>query len=114
MRRRRPAAGFGLVEVMVAVLLLSVVALSLTSTLLHVQHMLGTSARWMQAVQLAAAGMEQLRAGHPLTAVDPATGFARSAQVTALGHAGLRRLEVTVSWTDRVRQTYALQTIARP
>jgi prepilin-type N-terminal cleavage/methylation domain-containing protein len=93
--------GFTLIEVLVAVLLLSMMALSLTRTLMVSQRARATSERWTQAAQLAAEGIEQLRAGHPLGPIRVPGEFSRRAEVAAWnGHAGLVRLVVTVSWHD--------------
>jgi prepilin-type N-terminal cleavage/methylation domain-containing protein len=106
--------GFTLIEVMIALTLLSVVALSLSTTLISTHRALTASGKRMQATQLAAEAMEQLRAGQMPEGVHFAEGFDRSAQATVLdGQAGLRRLEVTVSWNDGDAHTLQLVTLAR-
>lgn len=100
-----------------AVLLLSVIALGLTDTLIAAQRARVVSAHWMQATELAAEGIEQLRAGRQLAAVRGAFGFERSGSAGLWhGHAGLYRLEVTVSWKDSQDsqpRTFRLVTLAR-
>ena len=114
MSTRRPAAGFSLVEVMVATLLLSAVALALTQTLVNALQMRARSERWMQAIFLAAEGMEQLRAGSPPLPVAPNSGFERSGTASPWGnHPGVQRLEVTVSWNDGDPQTFQLTSLAQ-
>lgn len=103
--------GFTLIEVMIALTLLSVVALSLSTTLISTHRALTASGKRMQATQLAAEAMEQLRAGQMPEGVHFAEGFDRSAQATVW--AGLRRLEVTVSWNDGDAHTLRLVTLAR-
>jgi len=106
--------GFTLVEVLVAVLLLSSMALTLTQTLIASERARATSERWTQAAQLAAEGIEQLRAGHPLTAIRIPGAFERHATVTPWsGHAGLVELAVTVSWNDGAPHDLQLHTLER-
>ena len=108
----RSARGVTLIEVIVAVALLAIIALGLTTTLISAQQTLRVSEQWMRATQLAAEGLEQSRAGHSLTAVPD--GFTRSVLVTPWNnHAGLRRLEVTVSWDDGAPHSLQLTTLAR-
>jgi prepilin-type N-terminal cleavage/methylation domain-containing protein len=110
----RGRGGFTLVEVIVAVALLSVVALGLATTLIGAQQGRAATEKWMQATQLAAAGMEQLRAGHVLGPLEAPGDFDRSASVTPWSdHPGLYRLEVTVSWNDGIGHRVQLTTLAR-
>jgi prepilin-type N-terminal cleavage/methylation domain-containing protein len=107
--------GFSLVELLIALALLSAVALGLSTTLITTHRALTASGKRMQAVQLAAEGLEQLRAGQLPGGERLAGDFERSASVTPWGgHAGLRRLEVTVSWNDGDTHTLQLVTLARP
>jgi prepilin-type N-terminal cleavage/methylation domain-containing protein len=106
--------GFTLVEVMVAVCLLSAVALAVTTTLVSAQRGRARSERSMQATQLAVAGIEQLRAGQTLETASVPPGFDRSASVVPwAGHPGLYRLEVSVSWNDGALHTFRLTTLGR-
>lgn len=113
--RRTPAAhGFTLIELMIALVLLSAAALGLGSTLLGTQHAFAVSRRWVRAAQLAADGLEQLRAGQPPGPVHDAAEFTRAVAVTPWsGHVGLQRLEVTVTWNDGEPHTVRLVTLAR-
>jgi len=105
---------FTLVEVMVAVALLSVVALGMTTTLVGAQRARARSEQWMQATVAAVDGLEQLRAGHALGPLRDPGRFERSASVSTWnGHPGLYRLEVTVSWDDGTPQRFRLTTLAR-
>lgn len=106
--------GFTLVELMVALVLLSVAALGLTTTLISTHRALRVSQKWMEATQLAIEGIEQLRAGQ-VPASAPSTGaFARSAVIVPWdGHFGLQQLEVTVSWNDGEQHRFQLVTLAR-
>jgi prepilin-type N-terminal cleavage/methylation domain-containing protein len=112
--RARPVRqGFTLVEVMVAVLLLSMIALALTQTLVSAQRAHGVSEEWMQATQLAAEGIEQFRAGNALTPLAAAGCFERSGTIALWDdHPGLYRLEVTVSWNNG-QSHFQLITLAR-
>ncbi len=106
--------GFTLIEVIVAVLLLSVIALALTTTLISTQRALVASKKRMEATQLAADGLERLRTGQPLDALPSAGGFDRSGSDAPWnGHQGLHRLEVTVSWNDGGPQDVHLATLVR-
>jgi type II secretory pathway pseudopilin PulG len=113
-QRRRTSAAFSLVEVMVATLLLSTIALALTQTLVSALRTRARNELWMQATQLAAEGIEQLRAGHTLRPLPAGTGFERSGTTAPWdGHPSVRRLEVTVSWNDGEPQRFQLTTLAR-
>ncbi len=109
---QRSITGFTLVEVMVAVVLLSVVALGLTATLISTQRALAVSEKWMRATQFAAEGIEQSRAGQSLSVVPD--GFARSVRIAPWnGHVGVLRLEVTVAWNDGGARSLQLTTLVR-
>jgi prepilin-type N-terminal cleavage/methylation domain-containing protein len=106
--------GFTLIELLVAVTLLSGVALALSTTLITTHRLLAASGKRMQAAQLAAEALEQLRAGQVPRAGRLAGDFERSTLVTPWGgHPVLRRLEVTVSWNDGDTHTLQLVTLAR-
>ena len=112
MSRFKSAAGFSLVEMMVATLLLSSVALAVTQTLISSLQARARSEQWMHATELAAEGIEQLRAAQALSPLAPSAGFERSGSVvTWNGHAGVQRIEVTISWNDGERRTYQLTTL---
>ena len=99
---------------MVATAMLSAIALALTQTLVGALHARARNERWMQATQLAAAGIEQLRAGHALGPVDASTGFDRTGSATPWsGHLGVLRLDVTVAWNDGEPHSFQLSTLAR-
>jgi prepilin-type N-terminal cleavage/methylation domain-containing protein len=109
----RDPSGFTLIEVLMAVLLLSLMALTLTQTLIASQRACAVSERWAQAAQLAAEGIEQLRAGHTPGPARVPGGFDRRAEVTPWnGHHGLFRLVVTVSWNDGAAHDFQLTTLA--
>jgi prepilin-type N-terminal cleavage/methylation domain-containing protein len=106
--------GFTLIELLVALALLSAVALGLSTTLITTHRALTASGKWMQAAQLAAEGLEQLRAGQIPGSGPLAGDFERSASMMPWdGHPGLSRLEVTVSWNDGDTHTLRLVTLAR-
>ena len=113
-RPSSPGRGFTLVEMMVAVALLSTIALGLTMTLVSAQRARARSEQWMQAPVVAVEGLEQLRAGHALGPLRASGSFQRSGSVTAWpGHAGVYRIEVTVSWDDGTARRFQLTTLAR-
>lgn len=108
------ARAFTLVEVMVAVFLLSVTALGVAATMVSAQHGRGVSERSLRATQLAIEGIEQLRAGQALDNRGLPSGFDRSGTVTAWeNHPGLARLEVSVSWSDDRPRTFELVTLVQ-
>jgi prepilin-type N-terminal cleavage/methylation domain-containing protein len=112
-RPRQTPAGFSLVEVMVATVLLSAVALAVTQILVRSMEVRAQSERSMQAIQLAVEGLEQLRAGHTLRSLPASAGFKRSANTAAWSvHPGVQRLEVTVSWDDGKSHSFRLTTLA--
>lgn len=108
------AYGFTLIEVLVAVLLLSMMALALSRTLIASQRARTSSERWTQAAQLAAEGIEQLRTGEAVGPVGIPGDFGRRAEVAAWnGHDNLVQLTVTVSWNDGTAHDFQLSTLAR-
>ena len=114
MARLTSQSAFTLVEVVVAILLLSAIALALTNTLVSAQHARSVSERWLQATQLAAEGIEQLRAGNSVGPVSVDSGFARSGSASPwAGHSGVYRLDVRVSWNDGRPQDLQLSTLVR-
>lgn len=111
---RRSAAGFTLIEVLVAVGLLSIIALALAQTLVTSMRSAMASGRWIRATQLAAEGMERLRAGDAATTVAALGEFERQATVAAWSSdPRLRRLEVNVTWNDGESHVVRLISLAR-
>lgn len=113
MTRAGAEAGLTLIEVLVALLLLSTAALGLTSALVAAQRAQRSSARWVRAADLAADGVEQLRAGLPLAPVTGDGGFERTGRVVPdAGRPGVAQVEVTVHWYDGGARTYRVATVA--
>jgi len=105
------AAGFSLVEVLVALVLLSFASLAVTSTLLTAQRSQRVAVRWGEAVQLAAEGVEQLRAGQALMSLPAGGRFRRRGRVVAdAGRPGVATVEVEVAWEDDGAGEYRLAT----
>jgi type II secretory pathway pseudopilin PulG len=101
-----------LVEMLVAVSLLSMIALALTTTIVACQRARAVSERWMRAVSLAVEGVEQLRAGHSLTALPGELArFSRAGIVQAAEFPTLLRAQVSVSWNDGQSHTLHLSTL---
>ena len=114
MSTHRLPRGFTLIELMVALVLLAAAGLGLSTTLASTRNALSLSERQMQAVQLAAEGMEQLHAGHALGPIRVPGDFERAVLVTPWGdHPGLQRVQVTVSWNDGEGHTLNLMTLVR-
>jgi prepilin-type N-terminal cleavage/methylation domain-containing protein len=100
--------GFTLVEILVALVLLSVAAVGLGECLLVAQRAQIESGRWMRAVALAEEGLERARhSGCP--GAELVDGYARTC--VADGDATLTRLEVVVRWRG---QAIHLATWVRP
>lgn len=107
----RARTGFSLLEVIVALFLLSTASLAVTSTLVAAQRSQRTSERWLLAVQLAADGVEQLRAGLPLAPLPAAGGFERSGGLASEAtRPAVAEVEVTVRWDDDGPRAYRLAT----
>jgi type II secretory pathway component PulJ len=108
------ARGVTLVEVMLALLLTSTLALGLTQTLISAQRARERSGRRLRAVQLATAAMERLRAGQAPAGPDSVDGFTRAVSAAPwAAHPELSRVEVTVSWNDGSLQHIRLVTLMR-
>lgn len=110
----RDPGGAMLIELLVAVLLFSIGAAALAQTLIVSQQVRASSTRWLRATQLADERLERLRAGDRSEDWAPIGEFTRSWRAVAVdGAADLERIDVTVTWEDRGRQTVALSTLQR-
>jgi prepilin-type N-terminal cleavage/methylation domain-containing protein len=108
------ARGFTVIELLVAVAIFGVLAAGLAQTLIRAQQVRTSSARWMQATQLAEERLERLRAGDRTDDTGPIGAFMRSWQTQpALDQPGLERLDVVVTWEDGGRQRFGLSALAR-
>jgi prepilin-type N-terminal cleavage/methylation domain-containing protein len=106
--------GFTVIELLVAVAIFSLLAAGLAQTLIRAQQVRTSSARWMEATQLAEERLERLRAGDRTDDPGPIGTFTRSWQAQpALGQPGLERLDVVVTWDDGGRQRFGLSALAR-
>jgi hypothetical protein len=100
---------------MVATLLLSSVALTVTQTLISALQTRTRSEQWMRATELATAGIEQLRAGQTPSPLAPGSRFERTAAVVPWeGHPGVQRVDVTIVWNDGSPRSLQLSTLVRP
>lgn len=99
--------GFTLVEVLVALLLLSIGALALADSLLAARRLQVESGRWMQAAALAEQGIERARAG--ACGDDVEGSFTRTCSSAA--HGRLRRIEVHVRWSRPAARELSLTTL---
>ena len=110
----RSRRGFTIVELLVAVLIFSMVAAALAQNLIVAEHARRTSARWMQATQLAEERLERLRAGDRGHDAGPIGMFTRVWQARKVpGYARLERVEVTIAWEDRGPQEFTLTALIR-
>ena len=105
--RHRPTDGFTLLEVLVALVVLSVGILGLAANSALVSRLVGDGTRLTVAATLATARFEQLRA-LPCAGVAAGTAVARGIEerwtVTPIGPSGApRALEVQLSVTYRLR-----------
>jgi prepilin-type N-terminal cleavage/methylation domain-containing protein len=102
-------AGFALIEVLIAMLIASMMAVGLTQTLAWAQTARRTGELWMQATQLASEQMERARAGGCLGSAEVLGDFKRSCIAAKVdGYAALRRVTVDVSWNDRAPRRFSL------
>jgi|MudIll2142460700_1097286.scaffolds.fasta_scaffold141524_3 prepilin-type N-terminal cleavage/methylation domain-containing protein len=106
--------GFALIEILIATLIFSIVALGLTQTIVSAQEARRTSERWMRATQLAEELMERVRAGERGGPPEVIGLFTRSWRAQAFsGNLALSRIDVTVTWSDRRPQQFVLSALVR-
>lgn len=101
--------GFTLIEVMVALVLLSFAAIGLANCLVVAQRAQVESGRWMRALSLAEEGVERARA-NGCGAADVVEAYSRTCTTSG---SGLERIEVAVSWSLPVRREVRLATMVR-
>lgn len=107
------ARGFTLIEVIVALLILSVTAVGLAETLMAAQRIQRTSGRWMEAVMLAERTLEQSRLGGT-GGNDSVGSFRRSWGRTPFdAELGLTRVDVVIEWGDPRPGRLHLTTLVR-
>lgn len=111
-QRPAAAAGFTLVEVVVALLLFAIGAAALAQTLVMAQRLHAGTARWLQAVTLAEERLELLHAGARDADSGSRGGLTRRWRAEPAAP-GLERLEVTVTWQDRGPQALVLTALRR-
>lgn len=105
--------GFTLIEVVVALLILSMSAVAVTEALLTAQRAQRLSSRWMRAVELADEAMELGRKSRR-SGSDEVGDFRREWTVeTADADLGLSRIEVSVDWSLPTPQHFTLTTLMR-
>ena len=106
--------GFTLIEVVVALLLFAIGAAALAETLVVAQRLRASNERWLHAIELAEERLELVRAGDRGDDGAPLGAFTRTWHVGAAPDApGLERIDVTVTWEDRGRQTFELSALRR-
>ncbi len=112
--RRRAAAGFTLIEVVVACCLFAIGAAALAQTLMVAQRVRASSARWLHALALAEDQLERLRAGDRSAGDVPIGIYTRGWSTAAFApDPALEQLEVYVLWEDRGPQRLTLTTLQR-
>lgn len=112
-QRRQAGAvrGFTLIEVIVALGLLSMVALALTETLLGTQRALFLAEHQMEATVLAADALERARAA-PGSDSDRHGRFERRWTAAPADEAlGLWQIDVVVEWSDPSPRKLTLRTV---
>lgn len=106
--------GTSMVELLVAVALFGLTAAAVAQTLVAAQRLRATSERWLRATQLADERLERIRAGDRGDDPGPIGEFTRTLRIGgADGAPGLERVDVTIEWTDRGPQRFALSTLQR-
>lgn len=109
---RRSETGFGSIEAIVALTLLSMIATGMCSTLVYARRVQGHTATQREALHLAVSAMERLRAGERPLVFDDPPGFTTEAFVTP--YAALTTLleaSVEVSWNAGQPQKLRLRTL---
>ena len=109
-----PASGFSLIEVLVAVLLFSLLALSISASLTNLLRVDTSSERLNRATVLAQNKLEELSAGFGARngSDTPQPGFSRTWSIVASHPPGsTARAEVRVSWLDPQARTISLATL---
>ena len=113
-RREGGNVGFALIEILVATLIFSIVALGLVRTIVSAQEARRTSEKSMRATQLAEELMERLRAGERSGVAEVIGPFTRSWRAQAVPwNPALSRIDVTVTWIDRRPQLFTLSALMR-
>jgi Tfp pilus assembly protein PilV len=106
--------GFGLVEVIVATLVLGMIALGVTHTLLVSQATRRAASVWLRAGQLAQQRMERIRAGATPDQIITDSGFIVASSSASVGAVeGLVRIEVTVTWDSPSPGRFVLSALMR-
>lgn len=98
-------------ELLVALLLLSVVALAVTTALIASQRASASDARLMRAALIAADALERWRAHVPLPVADADPDFRCTLTTAAAAVAGVQRADVTVRWADHGERTLRLSSL---
>ena len=114
MLNSRPASGFSLIEVLVAVLLFSLLALSIGASITNLLRVDTSSERLNRATVLAQNKLEELSAGFGARSGSdtPQPGFSRTWSTTPNQPPGsTARAEVRVSWQDPHDRTISLATL---
>jgi type II secretory pathway pseudopilin PulG len=106
---RRGERGTSLIELIVALLLLSLVTAAVASALLGSQRISTSNQRRMRALLLAASAIETARGGGE-TVTTP-EGYQLQVAVAATGSAGLHRVDVEVKWEDGGEQSAQLSSL---
>jgi Tfp pilus assembly protein PilV len=112
--RERGQKGGGLIEVLVALLVFSIIATGLAQTLVVTLRARRTSGDWMRATQLAVEGAEQARSGHAGPEEETIGMFQRHVRIQAdVAPLPLERVDVSVEWQDDGPKTFTLSLLQR-
>jgi prepilin-type N-terminal cleavage/methylation domain-containing protein len=107
------ARGFGVIELLVALVIFAAVAAGLAQTLVQAQQTRASSARWLRATQLAEERLERLRAGDRNEDAAPLGEFTRTWHSEPAAMSGVDRVDVQVTWEDRGARRFVLTALAR-
>jgi prepilin-type N-terminal cleavage/methylation domain-containing protein len=115
--KKQDDRGFTLIEILIAIFILSVVLLSLSSMVYSIMRSTSLSKETSRATTLMQDQMERLK-NTPLTSLnsgsDPPTSlgnitYSRTWSVTTAGN--IRTITVTVNWTDRGSHSVTMTTL---
>lgn len=119
MRRFKKSKGFSLIEVLIALVILSIALLALAGLTVQSTKNSSWGSHLTEAATLAQDRLERFRAVRPQTDIPEGTNFdkvtaasgieyTRTWTVTTNGTSTLRTITITITWTDSVPHTITI------